>query len=796
MGVLTDSPILECYEGLLAELNKLEAKACAIAKAQSPGMITKLERRFSERSMLNSGELTKEIRDLIEPILAARNAILTESETCMQHLLSEFQIETQKARQRLLDFLVTGEAQEALFLSNPESLQRISALIESGTESMDSRVRQRLRLGWSYTQRLCAKNDTCSFFGPIAWGRFVDRNQPSIKLDLCENPWLSLRKTFFEHWVVQRLTQAVNADPTLHNYLPVSISSGCYVENGALHFPLGKTQQLGPLATCLLSTIEAVGYAGMPREQIVARIKKQDFLEADINASLEFFLCKKILASGLRIAPGLVDPLGRLSGLVSQLDAPREGKTRWISLLFQLEELRSRFETGDLDARVEALNMMRTLLSNVRIDLTRAKGEMYVGRSPIYEDCSRNLHIELGGHLACGLKADLEPVMKLYCWLAQAVAVRLHDRYLACWRSLQPEGSCEAAVDFLSLFSLLNSQDNKALVVTEICEILQKCWDQIAAACCIQSDLILGSEDIDLLLDLLKQAEPRVGWVSPLGTDIHSPDFMLAAKDIAALERGDYLIVLGEVHPAVHTVSQPVAQPFCKYAEEVRNEVEQLLYPFTLIIADSPETYQRSHIDWLDTPSLMQLVLPNGNGRVADTRILPSGRGEVFLKNGILIFRDPKYGIEQDLLTVIPSEMHRVCFALAGDLIGQNESRRITVGRVILKRRYWHVPSDLLPDARRVGEKLDSYLSWRHWATGMGMPRYVFVKCENEPKPIFVDFYNPLALDLLAGLAKKKTVMRFSEMRPDPDELWLTDSRGRYSCEFRTSYVSNKPSSR
>src|SRR6218665_4079513 len=37
------------------------------------------------------------------------------------------------------------------------------------------------------------------------------------------------------------------------------------------------------------------------------------------------------------------------------------------------------------------------------------------------------------------------------------------------------------------------------------------------------------------------------------------------------------------------------------------------------------------------------------------------------------------------------------------------------------------------------------------------------------------------------SLANKKEPMRFSEMRPAPDELWLMDDRGRYCAEFRTS---------
>ncbi|HEY0289753.1 MAG TPA: hypothetical protein VGC62_22555 [Pseudomonas sp.] len=54
----------------------------------------------------------------------------------------------ENARQGLIDFLDDEAVAEALFIN-------------------DTRKKQKLRLGWSYAQRFCAKNDTSSFFGPL-----------------------------------------------------------------------------------------------------------------------------------------------------------------------------------------------------------------------------------------------------------------------------------------------------------------------------------------------------------------------------------------------------------------------------------------------------------------------------------------------------------------------------------------------------------------------------------------------------------------------------------------------------
>ncbi|MCW5236572.1 lantibiotic dehydratase family protein [Verminephrobacter eiseniae] len=790
LSVLAQSPALSRHEAALAELNRIEREVIQATQARVPGSVAKLGRKFRERLPVKVNELATELRAEAAPLLDARDALLPILGECEPGLQSDFLAQLQSARENLVAFLSLPDAREALFLSNPEALQRIDALTERGVDHIDSRARQRIRLGWNYVQRLCAKNDTASFFGPVAWGRFVGADQPSLSVT-ASTPWLSSRKTFFEHWVVLRLTQAISADPQLRDSLPISLNPGCHVEDGLLHHPIGKTRKLDPLGTALLDAFRQAPATGLTRAALAGHLAARGFAGADAMALLEFLLSKNVLTAGFVIAPGSDRPLDQLARRLNRTAAADDAKAPWLALLANLETQRLAFETAGLDGRIAALDAMRQLLTDAGVDLSRVQGQMYVGRFPVYEDCARNLQVTLGGALAGAVKTQLQPVMALYSWLVGAVAVRLHDRYLLCWQALQAAAQTEQeqGVDFLSFLSQLMREDPKKPVTDEIRSMLRRSWAEITAQHKDTAEVSLTAADLGRLLQRLDGLEPRVAQCQVLCKDVHSPDFMLAARSLEAVERGDYRIVIGEVHPAVHTVSQPVAQPFCPYAREIAQEVQDLLAPRTLVVADSPETYQRSHIDWLDVPALMQVVLPNGGGHVAAERMLPSGRGRVVLQDGALVYRERQSGIEQDLLTVLPSDMHRVCFALAGELIGQAEDRRLTVGRLILKRRSWYVTGDLLPQGGEPGETLAGYLAWRSWAAGVGLPRHAFVKCESEPKPVYIDFCNPFALDLLASLAKKKEPMRFSEMRPAPDELWLMDDRGRYCAEFRTSCV-------
>lgn len=87
-----------------------------------------------------------------------------------------------------------------------------------------------------------------------------------------------------------------------------------------------------------------------------------------------------------------------------------------------------------------------------------------------------------------------------------------------------------------------------------------------------------------------------------------------------------------------------------------------------------------------------------------------------------------------------------------------------------------------------VSDEFMAFIQWRDWQQRQALPRWVFIKCDSEPKPLFIDFDNPLSLDALATALKKARVIQVSEMLPTPDELWFNDARGRVCCEIRTTF--------
>jgi len=789
LNVISSSITLDHHELLLENIERAETEIRQIISGEAKTSVDKCERAIAEGIAINRKKLPSSIRENrdFNAFCDSRENLLEKLWISHEQLDIEFQAELVQSRQSLIQILSSNKIREAIFLSNTEALQRIDSLVQSGIETVNSRTRQRIRLAWSYVQRLCAKNDTASFFGPIAWGKFSSVDGPAVSVSISNEPWLTTRKTFFEHWVILRLMDKIYHDPELQQHIPIVLSPGCQIINSVLYYPIGKSLILGALETELLENIQQQSQSSSPLD-IVQRLTIYGYPDTDIFPVIQLLTQKKVLNRTFEVAPGELEPIKKLINIISGMNAPKESAKRWLSLLQNLESCRLKFEVGDLAVRQSVLDNIKQQLSEADIDLSRAQGDMYVGRYPFYEDCARNLTMEQGGNLLKDIKQKFKPMMDIYNWLVGAVAIKLHDYYSEWWKNLSVRNDT-ASVDFLSFFSLINNEAVEARIANELRQHLQHCWSDIAKPYGDVDEINLTVDNFETLLDKLHTYEPRASQVKVLGREIHSPDYMLEASSLEKLQQGDYHIIVGEVHPAVHTVSQPVAQPFCPYVDEIFQEVQDLLSPKTIVIADTPESYQRSHIDWIDVPALQQLVLPKGGGHVSFDKKINAGACQVVMKNDTLFIHYNKTGMKQELLTLMPTAIHRICFNLAGDAIGKNITQRLSFDNVVIKRRSWNISHEEFPNNNNPGEDVSSFLDWRRWAKNYGLPRYIFAKIKSEPKPIYVDFHNPFALDMLAGLAKKKEAIFVSEMRPAPDNLWLEDDNGRYCSEFRTSYI-------
>ncbi|WP_460135134.1 lantibiotic dehydratase [Pseudomonas sp. S1_E04] len=701
----------------------------------------------------------------------------------------QYQAYLERTRQGLIDFLDDDAVAEALFISNPAALTRTRELIRDRYAKNDTRKKQKLRLGWSYAQRFCAKNDTSSFFGPLAWGRF-DAQQTENMHVTYGDAWIKDRSTFFENWAVQRLVEQINQQCPDPDCIPLQLNAGCYLQAHTLFMPIGKKQHLSPATAQVLAYINDPG-DGMPtlRGLLNACV---DTPADTLRDLLEHLISKRIVRRGWRMSPRERQPIERMQRWLDDAAAPEAFRQTWQLRLEKLENARRDYATGDLERRTDCLDMLNQLLVEAGVDLSRETGAMYVGRYPVYEDCSRNMNISLGQGLFRQINEDLAPLMRIHQWLIKAIAHQLNQAFIDVWKQRQ-SALVDTPVDFLDLLNSLAPllPAIEAQIAIDLDQRLENAWVQALEGRPYNLDVHLSAADIENLISQL-DTELSVDAFEVFGSDYHSPDFLLSSTSVDAINRGDYAIIVGEVHPAVHTLSQPVAAPFGPFNAQVNAEVEAIFQRPRLILADSPQSYQRSHIDWPLQSSYRQLVLPSGGGCVAAHQQFAAGRAKVTYAEGRLQVVDALGQFSEDLLCVYPTPLHRLGFALAGSAVAKHDQRRIWLGRALYKRASWLFSSDQLPPVKTSIDDLDHTLQWRAWAVAQGLPRYAFIKIDTEPKPLFLDFDNPLSLDGISNALQSAGQVKFSEMRPCPDELWLEQALGRYCCEIRTTFSNYK----
>ncbi|RAY16141.1 lantibiotic dehydratase [Actinomadura craniellae] len=100
---------------------------------------------------------------------------------------------------------------------------------------------------------------------------------------------------------------------------------------------------------------------------------------------------------------------------------------------------------------------------------------------------------------------------------------------------------------------------------------------------------------------------------------------------------------------------------------------------------------------------------------------------------------------------------------------------RITIDGVVVQRARWRVRHPGTPAA----EAVERWAAMHRLRVEHGLPRRVFVRHPAEPKPLYIDFADPLGVDDLARMREGELVI--TEMLPGPEELWWRVD-GRAQC--------------
>jgi hypothetical protein len=653
-----------------------------------------------------------------------------------------------------------------------------------------SKQRQHEEMVASYLQRYCVKNDTIGFFGPLGWGDFIAPGEP-LEVKPGET-LLSKRNVRFEGWCIDRIAQKLAEGGVLDHWLSPRRIPYVRLEGTTVYYADQRTLKISPQQAFVLHACDsrrtakqiATGLLGIARlgfrseKEIFAllyELQKFDFIAWDVAVPLQ------------------LHPERYFRGLLENVDDPAL-RSQCLGVLNELDEAREHvIEVADdpegLDQALSDLETTFTRLTGAAP--TRKAGQTYAGRTLIYEDCRRDIEITAGADFLEKLGAPLSLLLTSARWLTYQAGklYRRSLRQLYCDLAKRTGSPTVDAITYINqLKTIFGDKDQPSQAIESVIDEFHERWARLLAIPAGQRRLRYSCDELRGPLQEMFDA-PSPGW-SMAGH--HSPDIMIVASSPEAIQRGDYELVMGEVHVGANTLKASCFVAQHPDPDELsRWYTRDMSEPQLIPVGTQEFAFSRAFAMIRSLEDFRLLV-----GK--DTYALPE---EKSLPISSLVVEETSCGLR--LRTRDGKQSFEILEACASVMVGQIIQRfnlfgkgsynpRINFDNLVVARETRRFESKKF-DFATVKDEAERFLTARRWARANHLPRFVFVKVPIEVKPFYVDFASPIYVDLLSRFLRRMNeegepgaLVSVTEMLPRPDETWLCDAQGnRYTSEFR-----------
>lgn len=688
---------------------------------------------------------------------------------------------------------------EAVIWQNRQALQTgFETLLRSTPAQIVKQAKRRRNsaLVTNYIQRYALKNDSIGFFGPIGCGTLAPTTEAITVVP--GSQLLEQRTVYFEGWCIEELATALVREnrQLLYWCAPRQMPHVCLIGT-QLSLPFAPPAQLSVEQATVLAACTGQHSAHCIARQLIENPAHGLQNETQVYAILEQLCANKRIVWALEIPPEGNAPEQALRYWLERIEDATL-REQALAALERLEGARAEVShaAGDAVRLNEALEKLETtFVALTSTTATRAEGKTYAGRTLVYEDCRRAIDVTFGLDLVQALREPLRLLLTSARWYTFEVANLYQQAFRDAFLELTDDAGTATVnlADFWLWMQPFFSDEEQRLSDLILPEFQQH-WQEIFALTEEQQALHQVAYRASDLQERVQQrfAAPSPGWNAAC---YHSPDLLLNAKDVEAIRRGEYQVVLGELHIAMNTlqitaflaqhpapaeilqaaaldVPAPRVWPvLSKEAFAIYRLRPSLITPKDVYLVYTPDVC--APIATPATPlALSSLVVEERDGElVARTR------------DGLHCF---------PIIEVFAELLSRLIYGSFQLFPPHKHLPRITLDQMVVSREAWHfAPQELA----FVDEKtpLERFIATRRWAHSHEMPRFVFVKVATEPKPCFVDFESPMYVEMFLKMVRQDMredpgaiSLAITEMLPTPDRLWLQDSAGeRYTSELR-----------
>lgn len=631
-----------------------------------------------------------------------------------------------------------------------------------------------------YLQRICAKNDSLSEFGPEGWGTVAGKPRG---LEMAPDPGVAARETFLERWAAHGAAAALNSDPAIRVELSPRLHPNGRLEGDEFIFTeTAITEPLDSKRAELIRRCDGVTPA---------------YLFADGIEALEELAALAMIRWEVEV-PAL-DPHA-FDALVSDVARWRDGpvRGRWLETLRPIAALPARFaQAEDAPSRAQIMDEARRQLENLGAARSASSRFLYSATNPIGEECFRECRFSIGDELINEVATDAEPWIDLwrdnYAFVASRVAAGL--------RALFEKAPLQKGA--LPLPAFLRHCEMLKLPITgpALVAFAHMAFQEVKAAFRGRMRNRPDEEEWELTADDCHFIRQNFQYEKFDEFTYPSADLQLEARSVEAVARGEYRWILAELHPPVALLHHGFYWS-CPDKTELQRALAATVkgrpsFHFGFFAADFTAATAVRQFDAI--PESMSFVAPQrGDPR---WRIIPPAEIEVFVeeKNGDVCLRTR--GSREFLGSfarawVIPLGFHPFHFGRAPHM------PRLRCGRVIVQRRSWTVTLEELGAGDFTGISRDLLLAVERLRAAKGWPRHIYIRPseqalrrsgaegrDKDTKPVYIDLESYLFLEIFHRWLTKAGELEVSEMLPDPDNLLWREPDGRRSFELRTQIV-------
>jgi hypothetical protein len=680
------------------------------------------------------------------------------------------------------------QIREAVTWQNRGALEAgFASLLRCDPAKLRSKDRKDVALVGIYLQRYCTKNDTIGFFGPVGWARLSSDGEPMVAHP-AENP-LAARGVYFEQWGIDALADKLSKDERMAPWMAPRRMPFIRVDGTSVHSAVNGKHTLTEEQALVLAACGGVRTARDVATGLVAAHPQALPTEDDVFEILRVLREKKLLAWSFEV-PLIWKPEQALRTLIQRI-TDEALRAEASGPLEELEAGRQKIarSAGDAQGLCDAFNELEATFTKLTgAAPTRHAGSMYAARLLVFEDCRRGFDLTIGPQILEALGPALSLVLASARWFTFEAGKAYREAFRAIYSDLARKSERVRLSDlwYRAQRVLFGAKERPldAVVAT-----LEARWAQILVAA--PDARAVRFDSADLRSRVLEAFDaPRPGWRCARH---HSPDVMIAADSVDAIRRGDYTLVLGEIHAGLNSLNAEVFHSQHPQPEDLRQAFdndfpEPLIMP--VMSKDWPKVTVRSDRAFVPPSSF---ALESGfdlSGRTRD-RVLALGDLVIEELEGELVV---PVGDEPPipLIEFFASTITQIVMPSFRILPRSAHSPRVTIDQLVVCREAWTFPSSEMAFAYET-EEGPRFLAARRWARAHGLPRFVFAKSPVEVKPLFVDFDSPLFVGMLARIARAakehvagETPLTITEMLPGLDQAWLPDAAGeRYTSELR-----------